>query len=95
MMMVAGYLHALSVGLVRAVASGFGYGFFWCLASAIYLVLRHDVDQTEFDEVYVENEVRRYELPSLGPDQSEVAEDAKTGTESQNDASAPAEKDER
>ena len=29
------------------------------------------VDQTEFDEVYIENEDRRYELPSVGPQQDE------------------------
>jgi hypothetical protein len=53
--------------LVRSVATGFGYSLFWCLATAIYLLLRHDVDQTEFDEVYVEHEAKRYELPAMTP----------------------------
>ncbi len=53
--------------VVRTVASAFGYSFFWCLAAAIYLLLRRDVDQTEFDEVFLENENRRYELPELKP----------------------------
>jgi hypothetical protein len=55
------------VSLVRSVATGFGYSLFWCLATAIYLLLRQDVDQTELDEVYVENENKRYELPALTP----------------------------
>lgn len=50
---------------VRSIATGFAYGFFWCVASAVYLLLRLDVDQTEFDEVYVANEDRSYQLPEL------------------------------
>ncbi len=60
-----GGLVSLCVGLVRSVATGFAYSLFWCLATAIYLLLRQDVDQTEFDEVYVENEDRQYILPPL------------------------------
>ena len=41
----------LTVSLVRAAASGFSFAFFWCAASAIYLLLRHDTDQTELDDI--------------------------------------------
>jgi hypothetical protein len=58
-------LLGLFASLVRIIATGFGYGFFWCLTAAIYLLLRRDTDQTEFDEVFVENEDRRYQLPEL------------------------------
>ncbi len=51
--------------VVRTIATAFGYSFFWCQAAAIYLLLRQDVDQTEFDEVFVEREDQRYELPPL------------------------------
>jgi len=54
----------LGAGLVRSIAAGFGYSLFWCLAAAAYLLLRRDVDQTEFDEVFVENESQRYQLPA-------------------------------
>jgi hypothetical protein len=92
---IAGYALAAAVALVRAVATGFGYSLFWCLATAIYLLLRYDVDQTEFDEVYVENEDRRYELPSLGPKQDERAEElSESDQQAQNDASPPADGDE-
>ncbi|MCH5376583.1 MAG: hypothetical protein JJ992_21650, partial [Planctomycetes bacterium] len=53
--------------LVRIIATAFGYSFFWCMSAAVYLLLRRDVDETEFDEVYIENEDRRYELPELKP----------------------------
>ena len=55
----------LTVLLVRIVATGFNHAFFWCAASAIYLCLRRDVDQTEFDEVFVEDEDNSYQLPPL------------------------------
>lgn len=61
----------LGFGLVRSVATGFGYSFFWCLVTAVYLLLRRDVDQTEFDEVFVEDEDTRYELPNLAPQEAE------------------------
>jgi len=64
----------LGAGFVRSIATGFGYGFFWCLVTAIYLLLRRDVDQTEFDEVFVENEDQRYQLPDLGPSEAGTAE---------------------
>ncbi len=51
-------------GLVRSIAAGFGYSLFWCLAAAVYLLLRRDVDETELDEVFVESETQRYQLPT-------------------------------
>ncbi len=49
-------LFALVMGLVRTVETAYTYSFFWCVASAIYLLLRMDVDEKEFDEVFVERE---------------------------------------
>ena len=94
MMAGAAWLLALCVALVRSVATGFGYSLFWCLATAIYLLLRQDVDQTEFDEVYVENEDRQYELPSIGPQLDERSEEiSEAAEEQQNERSAPADQD--
>jgi hypothetical protein len=59
-------------GLVRTIASGFTFSFFWCLATAIYLLLRRDVDQTELDEIFVEDEQEPYGLPPLKPDKAGV-----------------------
>lgn len=43
---------ALFVGLIRAVVTAYTFCFFWCVASAIYLLLRHDVDEKQMDEVF-------------------------------------------
>ena len=55
-------------GLIRTVAAAFIYGLFWCMATAIYLLLRKDVDETEMDEVFVLDETRTYDLPPLKSD---------------------------
>ena len=39
---------------VRFLAVGYFYGYFWTAASAIYLLLRRDVDATEMDEVHLD-----------------------------------------
>jgi hypothetical protein len=35
---------------------GFAYSLFWCLGMVIYFLLRKEVDETEYEEVYVEDE---------------------------------------
>ncbi|MBC8353951.1 MAG: hypothetical protein H8E66_18295 [Planctomycetes bacterium] len=52
-------------GLVRIIAMAFNFSFFFCTLSAIYLVLRRDVDKTDFDEVFVEDDKQQYSLPPL------------------------------
>jgi hypothetical protein len=44
---------------------GFAFCFFFCVASAIYLLLRQVDDETEFDEVYLEESEDRFSLPNL------------------------------
>jgi hypothetical protein len=39
---------------LEAILSSFGWGYFWAIATAGYLLLRHDVDGTECDEVVLE-----------------------------------------
>lgn len=60
-------LIGLFEAFVRTIAAAFGYSFFWCLAAAVYLLLRRDTDEAEFDEVAVDQENLRYELPALTP----------------------------
>jgi len=59
-------------GMIRTLAVAFLYGLFWCMASAIYLLLRKDVDDTEMDEIYIVDERRTYELPPLKSDENGV-----------------------
>jgi hypothetical protein len=40
------------VAVVRTLATGYGYSFFWCAMAGIYLLLRQAVDATEWDQVY-------------------------------------------
>jgi hypothetical protein len=58
--------------LVLTVASAFRYSFFWCAVGAIYLLLRRDSDQIEFDNVYVPEEQPPYTLPPLTTDDAGV-----------------------
>jgi len=50
--------------LVRLIVVAFNFSFFFCIATAIYLLLRRAVDQTDFDEVYLEDH-GRFSLPPL------------------------------
>ncbi len=54
--------------LIKTIAAGFLHGLFWCLFSAIYLLLRRDVDDTELDEVFIGEESQVYNLPPLKND---------------------------
>jgi hypothetical protein len=65
---IIGLWHAL----FKTLAAAFIYGLFWCMASAIYLLLRHDVDETEMDEIYIADEKRTYELPPLQSDENGI-----------------------
>src|SRR5262249_39897596 len=44
------------VTLVLMMVIGFSYSYFWTAATQIYLLMRKRVDETEMDEVYVEEE---------------------------------------
>jgi hypothetical protein len=39
---------------LRTLLSSFGWGYFWAIATAAYLLLRRDVDGTELDEVVID-----------------------------------------
>jgi hypothetical protein len=58
---------ALANQTLRTIATAYGFSFFFCAASAIYLLLRFDIEQTEFDEVFVEEEEESLRLPPLTP----------------------------
>jgi len=58
--------------LVHTIAIGFRYSFFWTAISAIYLLLRKNVDDTEFDEVYLEDLDTSKPLPELPADENGV-----------------------
>jgi hypothetical protein len=55
-------------GLIRTLASAYGYSYFWCAIAAIYLLLRKNVDGVELDEIALETE-QQYGLPTLERDE--------------------------
>jgi hypothetical protein len=63
-------------GCVRSIPIAFLYSYFWCAAMMIYLLLRRDEDQTEIDEVYLEEEQETYGMPPLRTDSAGVSEPA-------------------
>jgi hypothetical protein len=54
------------IKLVRAVALAFTFSFFWSSLSAIYLLLRRDVDHTELDEIYLQTQEEQDDFPAPG-----------------------------
>ena len=41
-------------GVVKLLAVGYLFSYFWTASTAIYFQLRHDVDDTELDEVFLD-----------------------------------------
>jgi hypothetical protein len=68
-------------GVLRTVVAGYAYGLFWCMASAVYLLLRRDVDETEIDEVFIEGE-DDFGLPPLNTEPASSSRDTETSTDS-------------
>ncbi len=54
----------------RLLAVGYLYSFFWVSAAGVYLLLRRDVDDTELDEVFLEDAgtEETFGLPEIGKD---------------------------
>ncbi len=65
-------LIGLGVALVRTLASAFAYSYFWCALAAVYLLLRRDADETEMDDVFVDDQAETYGLPPLAKDEAGV-----------------------
>jgi len=62
-----GWLIRSSQGIVAVIVTAFSFAFFWCSATAIYLLLRRDADQMDIDEVFLDEATGRYGLPPLKP----------------------------
>ncbi|MBN2295665.1 MAG: hypothetical protein JXM70_24755 [Pirellulales bacterium] len=68
-------------GCVKILAVGYLFSYFWTAATTIYFVLRHGVDATEMDEVFLDGEAADsgFDLPQIGTDEqgAPVVEDTK------------------
>ncbi|MCX7426112.1 MAG: hypothetical protein NTW96_10905 [Planctomycetia bacterium] len=63
---------------VKLLAVGYLYSYFWTASTAVYFLLRRDVDATEMDEVWMPDQGEgTYDLPPIGTDErgAPVAED--------------------
>jgi hypothetical protein len=63
-------------GLVKLLAVAYLFSYFWTAMTAVYLVLRRDVDATEMDEVFLDadRDEQSFDLPTLGTDQAGAPE---------------------
>ncbi len=66
-------LIGLWVDVAVTLALGFVFSFFWTSTTAIYFLLRRQVDATEMDEVFLPEEQQPYGLPPLEQDAAGVA----------------------
>ncbi len=53
---IGAILVAFWIGLVFLLVVGFGYSYFWSVSTIIYLLMRRKVDDTELDEVHLEED---------------------------------------
>jgi hypothetical protein len=72
---VAGVWLLLTVlAIVKLVAGGFAYSYFCTANTAIYFLLRREVDGMEMDEVFLEDQGEEFGLPRLRTDAEGVPE---------------------
>jgi hypothetical protein len=60
-------LDGLFAGFVPWIVTAFGFSFFWTASSAMYLILRREVDHTEFDMIDMDAPGLPKALPPLPP----------------------------
>src|SRR5262249_34249807 len=53
---IGAFLVAVWLYVIFLMIVGFGYSFFWSASTIIYLLMRRKVDDTDLDEVYLEEE---------------------------------------
>ncbi len=53
---IGAVLVALWLWIIFLLVIGFGYSYFWCSGTIIYLLMRRKVDDAEIDEIYMEEE---------------------------------------
>jgi hypothetical protein len=68
---------------------GFGYSYFWSASTIIYTLMRRHVDDTELDEVYLEDDEIDQGFSQPPPPAAEAAPASKPGTVSLNVVEAP------
>jgi hypothetical protein len=70
---------------VFTLVTAFAISFLWSASTAIYLLLRHQIDAVELDEVFLEEEEERFGLPVMEDVKPGDAADSGSGTPSPTD----------
>lgn len=87
---IGGFLVSAWIWLVFMLVLGFGYSYFWTASSIIYLLMRNRVDETDTDEVYLDDEdLTAPSAPALSTPATPAAVPAKPGTVSLNVVEGP------
>jgi hypothetical protein len=58
------YLVAFWLGILFLFVVGFGYSYFWTASTIIYLLMRRKVDDTDLDEIHLEEEAEEPYVPA-------------------------------
>lgn len=82
---IGGYMVSFWIWLVFMLVLGFGYSYFWTASSIIYLLMRQRVDETDLDEVHLDDE----DLSAPPAPPKPEAAPAKPGTVSLNVVESP------
>lgn len=72
---VGGWMVGFWLGIVFILVVGFGYSYFWTAATIIYFLMRSSVDNTDHDEIYLEDD----EMPPPPPPKAPPPPPAKPG----------------
>ncbi len=83
---IGGWLVTFWLGVVFLLVVGFGYSYFWTASTIIYFLMRKKVDDTECDEIYLDEDESP---PPPPPPMKEPAPAAKPGTMSLNVVEPP------
>ena len=75
--------------IVRGFAVGFHFSFFWSASSAIYLLLRSDLDQTDFDEIDLDQDEAPLAMPKISPTPAEDSGNDESGGGETGSADSP------
>lgn len=70
---ISGWLVSVWTGIVKLLAVGFLFSYFWSASTAVYLLMRQKVDAAEMDEIALEEDQEEpYGLPPLKTDAAGV-----------------------
>jgi hypothetical protein len=63
---IGAWMVTIWLWLLFLMVIGFGYSYFWCASTIIYLLMRRKVDDTELDEIHLEEEDLEEPYPAPG-----------------------------